>query len=83
MMEKKKSDVIAKENKQMEKSRIRRQEFMKSLGNSFHKSTDKLKHIDQRSKEEMNRSYALFTDYKGKVDAASSRKELYVSELKK
>ena len=73
-MEKKKADVTAKEKKQMEKSRIRRAEFMKSLGNSFHKSTDKLKHIDQRSKEQMNRSYALFADFKVKTDAASSRK---------
>lgn len=47
-MEKKKADVTAKEKKLMEKSRIRREQFMKSLGNSFHKSTDKLKHIEER-----------------------------------
>ena len=54
---------------------------MKSLSNSFHKSEDKLKHIHQRSKQEMNRSYALFSEFKNKVEAANIRKGMYVEEV--
>ena len=78
-MTKKKADIVSKEKKLMEKSRIRKEEFMQSLSNSFHRSTDKLRHVKMRSKEEASKSYAIFNDFKEKIEAASSRKELYIA----
>jgi hypothetical protein len=49
-MAQKTTEVAIKEKKLMERSELIRQDFLKSLNNSFHRSEDKLHHIKERSK---------------------------------
>ena len=58
----------------MERSKIRRNDYMKSVSDSFYKSSDKLHHLKKRSDIEVNRSYAIFAENQSKVEAASQRK---------
>lgn len=66
----------------MQKSLVRRQEFLKSLNDSFHRSQDKLYKIRQRQENEMAMSNSLYSSYQEKVEAAQQRKEEYVEETK-
>lgn len=66
----------------MQKSLVRRQEYLKSLNDSFHRSQDKLYKIRQREENEMAMSNSLYSSYQEKVEAAQQRKEEYVEETK-
>ena len=81
-MEKKQEDTSEKEKKMMERSTVRRNEYMKSVSSSFYKSSDKLHHLKERSDQELHRSFAIFAEYQSKIEAASQRKKHYVSETK-
>ena len=58
----------------MERSTVRRNDYMKSVSDSFYKSSDKLHHLKERSDLELSRSYAIFAEHQSKIEAASQRK---------
>ena len=50
------------------------------MSSSFHKSPDRRFHIVKRSQNEMNRSMALLNYHQEKMDAATARRQLLLSQ---
>ena len=73
-MERKREMVTQKEEKMMQGSKIRREQYLQTLTSSFHRSPDRRFHILRRSQNEMNRSAALFHHHQDRMEAASVRR---------